>query len=44
MRFKIDNKNAINIKFLATSGLYVIIVIEKNKTRKSLLKEYVQRV
>ena len=44
MRFKIDNKNEINIKFLTTSGLYVIIAIDKNKTIKSLLKEYAQRV
>ena len=44
LKFKVDNCDIRNIKFSASSGLNVMISINKNRPLKDLFKEYAKRV
>ena len=44
IKFKVDNDNIRNIKFIASSRLNVMMSIDGNRTLKVLFKEYAQRV
>ena len=44
MQFKVDDCDIRNIKFSASSGLNVMISINKNRPLKDLFKEYAKRV
>ena len=44
LKFKVDDYDIRNIKFSASSGLKVMISINKNKSLKKLFKEYAKRV
>ena len=44
MQFKVDDCDIRNIKFSASSGLHVMISINKNRPLKDLFKEYAKRV
>ena len=44
MQFKVDDCDIRNIKFIASSGLHVMISINKNRPLKDLFKEYAKRV